>query len=109
MKRGGGVAQAGQADLSGGEATVVDKPSQDDRRVDRGALVDLATEVFRSCGPYEPDSALLADSLVRSDLRGMHSHGVLRVPEHVKTLTLRGVNPPASRLMPSSHLPSRRS
>ena len=35
----------------------------------------------------------LADSLVHADLRGVHSHGVLRVPEYVKKLTVGGVDP----------------
>jgi LDH2 family malate/lactate/ureidoglycolate dehydrogenase len=41
----------------------------------------------------EADAALLADSLVAADLRGVHSHGVLRVPEYVKKLTVDGVDP----------------
>jgi LDH2 family malate/lactate/ureidoglycolate dehydrogenase len=41
----------------------------------------------------DADSALLADSLVTADLSGTHSHGVLRVPEYVKKLTVDGVDP----------------
>ena len=41
----------------------------------------------------EADAALLADSLVTADLSGTHSHGVLRVPEYVKKLTVSGVDP----------------
>jgi LDH2 family malate/lactate/ureidoglycolate dehydrogenase len=40
-----------------------------------------------------PDAALLADSLVAADLTGVHSHGILRVPEYVRKLTIGGVNP----------------
>ena len=36
---------------------------------------------------------MLADSLVDTDLREVHSHGVLQVPEYVKGLKSRGVNP----------------
>ena len=39
------------------------------------------------------DAQLLADSLVQADLGGIHSHGVLRVPEYVKKLTVDGVDP----------------
>ena len=39
------------------------------------------------------DAAYLAGSLVDADLRGVHSHGVLRVPEYVKKLTVGGVDP----------------
>lgn len=38
------------------------------------------------------DAALLSDSLVAADLGGVHSHGVLRVPEYGKKLR-GGVNP----------------
>jgi LDH2 family malate/lactate/ureidoglycolate dehydrogenase len=41
----------------------------------------------------EVDAGVLAESLVVADLRGVHSHGVLRVPEYVKKLTVDGVNP----------------
>lgn len=43
----------------------------------------------------ERAAMLLADSLVVADLRGCHSHGVLRVPEYVKKLTVDGVDPQA--------------
>jgi LDH2 family malate/lactate/ureidoglycolate dehydrogenase len=39
------------------------------------------------------DAHLLAHTLVWADLRGVHSHGVMRVPEYVRRLTERGVNP----------------
>lgn len=41
----------------------------------------------------EPDARLLAETLVAADLRGIHSHGVLRVPEYVSKLRTGGVNP----------------
>jgi LDH2 family malate/lactate/ureidoglycolate dehydrogenase len=41
----------------------------------------------------EGDAALLTETLVHADLRGIHSHGVLRVPDYVKKLTVEGVDP----------------
>jgi LDH2 family malate/lactate/ureidoglycolate dehydrogenase len=41
----------------------------------------------------DADALLLADSLVAADLRGVHSHGVLRVPDYVGKLTRHGVDP----------------
>src|SRR5262245_37097950 len=41
----------------------------------------------------DADAALLADTLVRADLRAIHSHGVLRVPDYVAKLTRDGVDP----------------
>jgi LDH2 family malate/lactate/ureidoglycolate dehydrogenase len=56
-------------------------------------LTSLATAVFSQCGMRDDDARLLAESLVFADLRGVHSHGVLRVPEYVKKLTVGGVDP----------------
>lgn len=39
------------------------------------------------------DAALLAESLVHADLRGVHSHGVIRVPDYVGKMTTGGVDP----------------
>lgn len=64
-----------------------------EQRVPAGELLALINDVFRHCGMAQNDAHLLAHSLVESDLRGVHSHGVLRVPEYVKKLTRAGVNP----------------
>ncbi len=63
------------------------------RRVDAGQLLGLVSAIFRRCGMEEADAHLLADSLVFADLGGIHSHGVLRVPEYAKKLTADGVDP----------------
>ena len=67
--------------------------SDTDLRVDATALLALVTAVFRSCDQRPEDAALVADSLVTADRRGVHSHGVLRVPEYVRKLTTDGVDP----------------
>src|SRR5690242_3337751 len=64
-----------------------------ERRIPAPELRTFVVAVFRRCGMEEEDAALLADSLVTADLRGVHSHGVLRVPEYVAKLTARGVDP----------------
>ena len=56
-------------------------------------LTSLCTAIFARCLMSENDAALLAESLTAADLRGVHSHGVLRVPEYVKKLTVGGVDP----------------
>lgn len=65
----------------------------DEPRVDATQLQTLVQTIFVNCGMTATDAALLADSLVFADLSGVHSHGVLRVPEYVKKLTVGGVNP----------------
>ena len=67
--------------------------TEGERRIEGRLLANQATAIFAACGMAEPDAALLADSLVQADLRGIHSHGVLRVPDYVGKLTREGVNP----------------
>lgn len=64
-----------------------------ERRVPAGALAELVRAILERCGMEATDAALLTDTLVEADLRGIHSHGILRVPEYVLKLTEKGVNP----------------
>ena len=63
------------------------------RRVDVVELMGLVGEIFRAYGMDDDDAYLMADSLVYADLGGLHSHGVLRVPEYAEKLTAAGVDP----------------
>jgi LDH2 family malate/lactate/ureidoglycolate dehydrogenase len=67
--------------------------SDSERRVPASALRAVAAAVFEKCGLSSPDAALLAGTLVRADLRGIHSHGVLRVGDYVAKLQTGGVDP----------------
>jgi len=64
-----------------------------EQRVRADDLVLFVDKAFRRSGMERGDARLLADSLVAADLRGVHSHGVLRVPEYVAKLTGGGVDP----------------
>jgi LDH2 family malate/lactate/ureidoglycolate dehydrogenase len=66
---------------------------ENEELVDATVLLDRVRSIFERCGMSPEDAYLLADSLVVADARGVHSHGVLRVPEYVKKLTRDGVNP----------------
>lgn len=57
------------------------------------ALRAFCEEVFVSCGMDREGAGLVADSLVRSNLRGVDSHGVTRVGIYVKRLKMGLVNP----------------
>lgn len=59
-------------------------------------LRPLVESIFQSCGMHGRDARLLSDTLVAADLRGCHSHGVLRVPDYVKKLCVDGVDPQAA-------------
>jgi len=67
--------------------------SESERRIPHAALHDVATRVFAACGMAPDDAAVLAHTLVLADLRAIHSHGVLRVPDYVAKLTREGVDP----------------
>lgn len=56
-------------------------------------LRDLATAIFAAEGLEEPAAATVADNLVEADLRGVHSHGLTRVPIYVERLRRGLVNP----------------
>ncbi|MBI3973159.1 MAG: Ldh family oxidoreductase [Chloroflexi bacterium] len=54
--------------------------------VDAGALKTWATDVFARLGLREADAALVADTLVEADLRGVSSHGVQRMTGYARGL-----------------------
>ena len=64
-----------------------------ERRFQASDLTETLGRLFTACGMAEGDALLLAESLVQADLRGIHSHGTLRVPDYVRKLTREGVNP----------------
>lgn len=64
--------------------------------MDAGALLKRVQRIFEQSGMCFRDALLIADSLVAADTRGVHSHGVLRVPDYVAKLTREGVNPAGS-------------
>ena len=66
--------------------------SENERRIDPAVLTTVCRDIFAACGMDEADAATVAESLVVADLRGVHSHGVLRVGEYVEKLR-GGVDP----------------
>ena len=66
---------------------------ESERRIPARELEDAAGAIFKGTGMSGEDAAVLAGHLVQADLRGVHSHGVLRVPDYVKKLMVEGVDP----------------
>ena len=62
-------------------------------RIPLEVLRESVARIFRACGMLADAAQTVTDSLVEADLRGIHSHGVLRVPDYVAKLTRKGVNP----------------
>ncbi|NKB47899.1 MAG: Ldh family oxidoreductase [Alphaproteobacteria bacterium] len=56
------------------------------------ALRDFAARVFTTCDVSNEDAALWADILVWANLRGVDSHGVLRIPRYIQTLSSGNIN-----------------
>ena len=64
-----------------------------ERRFPHEALYGVVHTIFERCGMEEADAGIVADQLVKADLRGIHSHGVMRVPLYVGKLMEGGVDP----------------
>ncbi|MCI0623178.1 MAG: Ldh family oxidoreductase [Acidobacteria bacterium] len=64
-----------------------------ERRIPWKVLQTTVAGIFQACSMSGEDAGLLAETLVQADLRGCHSHGVLRVPEYVLKLKEGGVDP----------------
>lgn len=55
-------------------------------------LKDFAARVFTACDVSAEDAELWADILVWANLRGVDSHGVLRIPRYIQTLANGNIN-----------------
>ena len=64
-----------------------------ERRFAAAALREDVERIFTACGMRPSDAGTIAECLVHADLRGIHSHGVLRIPDYVAKLTREGVDP----------------
>ncbi len=62
-------------------------------RIDYQALQTFTADLFQSAGLNQEDAVFYAQSLVNTNLWGIDSHGVLRVPIYIKRLLARSINP----------------
>ncbi|RSL32192.1 ureidoglycolate dehydrogenase [Salibacterium salarium] len=56
-------------------------------------LRELVVDKLKSVDLSEEQASTVADVLVHADLRGVHSHGVLRTEHYVKRISEGGINP----------------
>jgi uncharacterized oxidoreductase len=56
-------------------------------------LESLATRIFAALGTPEPDARWVASLLIRANLRGHDSHGVIRIPQYVGSVRKGETNP----------------
>ncbi|MBI3076233.1 MAG: Ldh family oxidoreductase [Deltaproteobacteria bacterium] len=59
-------------------------------------LHDFCVEALERVGARRTDAELVARSLVFSDLRGVDTHGVVRLPGYIRTIKKGGMNPAAT-------------
>jgi ureidoglycolate dehydrogenase (NAD+) len=62
----------------------VSEPTTRTDRIGADALRDFVARLFEAAGMNETDAATVADVLVWANLRGVDSHGVLRVPNYLE-------------------------
>ncbi len=55
-------------------------------KVDHREAERLVAKIFEARGATAADARLVAQMLVKADLMGLHSHGMLRVPQYVKDI-----------------------
>jgi LDH2 family malate/lactate/ureidoglycolate dehydrogenase len=61
--------------------------------VDAARLRLAVAAIFEGAGMRAADAALVAETLVSADLRGVSTHGVAQVPRYVDRLLRRGIDP----------------
>ncbi len=61
--------------------------------VEEGALTRFCTACFEAAGVPAPDALAASVNLVEADLRGVESHGVVRLPIYVQRLLAGAMNP----------------
>jgi LDH2 family malate/lactate/ureidoglycolate dehydrogenase/quinol monooxygenase YgiN len=65
-------------------------PSVEERSVAAADLLALAVDIFSRAGVPADEARVVANALVEADLRGMQSHGVLRIPIYVEKIRAGG-------------------
>lgn len=68
-------------------------------------LTPFVTTVFQKVGVPAPDAHLVAETLVEADLRGVHSHGVMRLPGYIQRIQA-GLVPPKARVTVTAEGPA---
>ena len=63
--------------------------------IDSANLEDLTAEIFERAGAPAAEARVVAELLVKADLMGLPSHGVLRIPQYVHDTTTGAIRPGA--------------
>jgi len=71
----------------------VERGGVDFERFDHKRLFEFSKKCLMKVGVAEPDSAITADHLVTANLRGVDSHGVVRLPYYIEGVEMGIVKP----------------
>src|SRR5262249_15367619 len=77
----------------GGAPSRAAREARDVETIAAGQLETLATRIFAALGVPEGDAAWVGRLLVRANLRGHDSHGVIRIPQYVGSIRKGDTNP----------------
>jgi len=58
-------------------------------------LIPFCSQIFQAVGATEPYAQCIAESLVTSNLVGVDSHGIIRIPQYLKDIEKGQLNPKA--------------
>ncbi|MCP1344463.1 MULTISPECIES: Ldh family oxidoreductase [unclassified Halomonas] len=70
----------------------MDQKEANIKRISYPALLDFVCQVLTSLGVPECEAELVSESLVDADLKGVHSHGVVRLPIYAERLRAGVIN-----------------
>ncbi len=72
-----------------------------DRLIEREPLMQFSAALFEAVGVPPDDARFVAGTLVEADLRGVYSHGTVRLlPKYIKELAENIINPaPAAKVV----------
>jgi uncharacterized oxidoreductase len=80
-----------------------DDPSESDVLLDPGRLTAIVERILEAAGADGEAAALVAASLVESDLCGVSSHGAMRVPEYLRAIGSGRIDPAARPAVAADH------
>lgn len=62
-------------------------------RLGIATLAEMVRDILAAVGVPEDDRPVIADALIDADRRGLHSHGLLRLPLYVSAVKAGGIDP----------------
>jgi hypothetical protein len=80
-----------------------DRAGADGVIVQPGPMRALGVALLQAAGASPGTAATVVDHLIESSLMGLHSHGVLRIPQYLDEIEAGEVDPAAERLLVSQH------